>query len=317
MDTIELRKKRGKPLSILKEARCVALVDPVSDFQCLGEDLRKLSQLERLELRAKDDMTSLDFLDGLRTLRELFLHCATNLSDSSGILVCPRLRKIEIGWRTQFDFRFLEKIKTLESIVCVMCDEERIAMLTKAIQLKEVVLRGGFKLDTLQAFSGMSRIEVLQLWSGKIRSTVGIGSLTALRDLNLGYSDVQKVAEIRDLQALRRLQLIGNRSIHELESLACPSLEHLELFEIPRIASLQPLAQCTRLNEFRFTGEIADGNLSPLFALPKLKQVSLATRYKGLLARAHSIGDCAFHIGKQIFHLTPQGVKAITKVTIP
>lgn len=314
----ELRKKRGKPILVAEDCRYLKLVDPIGSFRCLKEDLQALPKLERIELNAGHDEThSLDFIGGLNSLQELSFDNMPALSDWSGMLGCPLLRKLVIGWNTKFDFRLVAQIKSLRSFLYVMCDENQIARLTEAAQLEEVVLRGGFKLDSLQLFSRMPRIEVLQLWSGKIRSTVGLGSLLKLRDLNLGYSHVQEVAEIRELPALTRLQLLGNKAIREMDSLACPSLERLEMFEIPRIASLQPLKRCQLLKEFLFAGEVADGDLSPLFDLPALEKGALGPRYKKLLTNARPRMDCKFQVGNFFIHLSPDGLKSVSKWKVP
>lgn len=314
----QLRRKHGKPLLLAEDSRCVSLADPVSSFRCLEEDLRALTHLTRLELTARrDEAGSLDFIGGLNSLQELLLHDMPELSDWSGILACGRLRKLEIGWRTKFDFRLPSRIKTLRSFLCVMCDEHQIAHLTEAGQLEEVVLRGGFKLENLHSFSRMSRIELLQLWSGRIRSTAGIGALHRLKDLNLGYSRLQEVTEIWKLPVLKRLQLVGNKAIRELNCVTCPSLECLEMLEIPRVASFQPLKCCQRLQKLLFAGQVEDGDLSPLLDLPALAEATLGGRYKSILTSARTRKDCAIDVGKFRLHLSPSGLKSISKRTIP
>lgn len=128
-----------------------------------------------------------------------------------------------------------------------------------------------------------------------IRDLAPLGELRALQQVDLRHNPIEDVAPLASLPALRDLCLFGTR-VSDLSALSsCPTLESLDVGKTSaasmaaftgitslrslhmRQASLKTLAGIeafTHLEQIGL-GDVADGDLSPLLSLPRLKEAQL------------------------------------------
>ena len=92
--------------------------------------------------------------------------------------------------------------------------------------------------------------------------------------------DITALAEARS-PVLRALALGGCRQVTELDAVsACEALEELDVSECGVVSSLSPIAGLDRLNRLYLYGStrVADGDLSPLLGLHRLRDLRMASR---------------------------------------
>ncbi len=155
--------------------------------------------------------------------------------------------------------------------------------------------------ESLFERSGLQRLYVNGYDGG---SSDPFRALTALRELRLFNAKLTEIKAFARLEDLDCLQLRGLKglvsldglqplsTLDELEIQACPAVRSIEeiaglknlrrllLIDDGEIESLSPLAEATSLEELYFYGttNIADGDLSPLLELPRLREVSFQDR---------------------------------------
>ena len=102
---------------------------------------------------------------------------------------------------------------------------------------------------SLDFVNRLQRLEVLKFVLGNVQSIRDVGALPALRDLSA--FEVHLLEDLGDLQRfprLRRLQLSDQKLIAEIHvGPANAQLEHLRLYSVPALSSIQGLASLSNL----------------------------------------------------------------------
>lgn len=86
---------------------------------------------------------------------------------------------------------------------------------------------------------------------------------------------------VAGLPTLRELDIAGCRGLSTLDFVRpLTALTHLRVVDCGEIASLQPLRELAQLRAFFFyeSTRVADGDVSVLLELPKLREVAFANR---------------------------------------
>lgn len=152
-----------------------------------------------------------------------------------------------------------------------------------ATSLRSLYL-GGYAWADLQPLGGLIELESLQLKDRPaVESLDGLQNFPKLTSLQVaGASKLRDLTALRDqAPRLKSLDFRGSTKFSELDDMS--SLANLELLDISQcgsIYSLRPLTSLARLAEL-FMSEstrIEDSDLSPLLALPKLRELSIQPR---------------------------------------
>lgn len=131
----------------------------------------------------------------------------------------------------------------------------------------------------LAVFSELSGLSRLQLTSRILASLDGIESASCLKTLDLAdCTKLKSIEAIRSCAMLSHVELSGCRGLSRLDSLqSLSALEVLLIENCGTVESIKPIGDCTNLRSVALIGDtkIADGDLTPLLALPKLASVSI------------------------------------------
>jgi hypothetical protein len=140
------------------------------------------------------------------------------------------------------------------------------------------------RLSNLRAFDSWRDLRGLTLTGAEVRSFAGIEAFTKLERLHAAMIAADDLAPLRGLQQLHDLRLIGLKRVRDLDALSTlPALRRLEVgaagaeySDIIHVKSLRPLATAFNLEALVLQGTvIEDGDLTPLFSLPRLRVVEL------------------------------------------
>lgn len=309
-----LRNDGGPPIIVSTDAAELKIEEPVSALMNLHEVLQSLPKLETLICYVTDygktDFTrSLSFLSGSNRLKHLSLCSMPYLRDFASLAECKMLVKLNLTRHVTkiFDFSILPSITSLRVLNVELATNSMLARISQAPQLTALHVRGGFKLDSLEPLAGLKNLKDLRLWSGSLASSRGLANFENLEKVNFGYSKLRDTSELGSLKKLRKMELLGNKAIADLEFLQPSELEFLGMYEIPKLESIRPLSRLPNLKEFRCGAKIMDGDLLPLTRIPTLENVFIPGRYKFALKKIHADSECVFKVGRETLKLTRQG----------
>ena len=157
------------------------------------------------------------------------------------------------------------------------------ASLRRCVHLEEASLLS-VQLSNLRRLNTWKRLRHLSLSGRGLKSLEGIQAFEHLETLNLIWLGTGDLMPLRGLTTLSDLWLTLMDRCRSLEPLAgLPALRRLVVYqpamnarEVSHIDTLKPLATLASLEEFVLVGtKIDDGDLSPLFDLPRLARVHL------------------------------------------
>jgi len=309
-----LRNAGDPPISVPIDAVRLEINDPVSTLTNFDEVIQSLPRLETLVLYVTDysktDRTkSLSFLRGAKRLKELSLRSMACLQDCGSIVECRSLEWLGLSRHVTkvFDFKLLPSVASLRSLYVEMPSKSVMDQIPEAVQLTSLEARGGFKLNSLEILKGLVNLEQLKLWSGSLNSSAGLAGLQRLKVLNLGYSRLRDATDLGSVSGLRKMELVGNKSISNLNFVREGELEFLGMFEIPKLDSFKPISRLSRLKEIHCSAVVTDGDLSPIVKHPSLAKVILPGRYKAPLKKLRIDSSCVFKAGRETFKLTNKG----------
>jgi hypothetical protein len=317
-----LRKDRTGSIEVPTDTVTLRVNEPVSELANLAEVIQSLPKFESLDLYVTDygktDLTqSLEFLRGAKRLKNLSISSMTQLRDCSALLECHGLKWLSLNSDVSknFDFNILPSLHSLSSLSVGMPNISVMEQIAKASQLASLEALGGFKLASLEPLAGLKNLQKLKLWGGSLMSCRGLSAFDELEELNLGYSKVRDTTELGSVKNLKSMQLIGNKTISDLEFFREGNLEKLGLFEIPKLNSLKPLLRLSKLKAIDCTARIADGDLLPLTNHPKLEKAAIAGRYKAGLKKIRVDSGCVFRVGHETLKLTRKGPLVLETAT--
>ncbi|MGE0408589.1 MAG: hypothetical protein AB7P23_04910, partial [Amphiplicatus sp.] len=121
----------------------------------------------------------------------------------------------------------------------------------------------------------------LRIQSRKLEKLDGIELTPDLSDVSfVGCPKLSDISAIRRLNGLRNAMFFACKQVNDLAPFdGMEMLERLHLENGIEVASVHPLSACKHLRELYLIGmKVADGDLSPLLALPKLEKVAIAKK---------------------------------------
>lgn len=232
-----------------------------------------------------------------------------HLRDCAPLIECNTLESLSLSRHVTkaFDFNLLPSFSSLRSLSVELPSNAVLERISKTSQLTSLHAGGGFKLATLEPLAGLANLQQLSLWSGSLDSSRGLAVFAKLEVLNLGYSKVRDTTELGSLKGLKKMQLLGNKAISNLDFLQPGDLDFLGMFEIPHLDSLKPILRLSKLKEFRSGAKVLDNDLLPLVGVPTLEKAYIPGRYKSALKKIRVDCPCVFKVGRETLKLTKQG----------
>lgn len=157
----------------------------------------------------------------------------------------------------------LEKMPNLQKVAIAMQQVSDLTPLLSLPQLQVVIVKNN-PIEDISPLCGLKQLERLSLFDALIEDFTPLASCLRLKDLDAGGTLARTPAAFAGLEQLTRLNL---------HKLTLDTLDGIEQF--PRLQSIQ-------------LGDVTDGDLSPLLALPKLETVLLD---EGLRDEAEKISE--------------------------
>ena len=315
MSNIKIHKKSGgTPIFVPVDVVELKISEPVSEFINLEKVIQSLPKLETLILYVTDygktdNTESLSFLRGAKQLKHLSLCSMSNLKSCAFLAECSNLVSLGLSRHVTkvFDFSVLPSLSSLRSLSVELPSNMILEWIAKASQLSSFQALGGFRLASLEVLAGLVNLESLKLWSGSLASCGGLAAFGKLETLNFGYSKIKDTIDLGSLRGLKKMELVGNKSITNLEFLRDGSLEYLGLFGVPKLDSIKPILRLSNLKEFRCEGNILDGDILPLVGVPTLQKAFIPGRFKAALKKIHVDCSCEFEVGNETLKLSKNG----------
>lgn len=219
----------------------------------------------------------LSFLSGFPELLALKIIGKTAESVSP-IHVLHNLKALHVMAYCKTEIRFSEFPNLID---CGLQWRQKATSLFDCAGLKNLLVIG-FNGSNTDLFGRLKNLESLAILGSPVLDLEGLRPLVRLRSLRLG--DLRKLETLRGIENLIQLQKLEIntcrkiRSVDEIASLI--NLRELYLDNIGDIQSLKPLASLHQLRSLTFAEatNILDGDLSPLFALPRLEAVAFQNR---------------------------------------
>ena len=247
------------------------------------------SEIKKLKFEVK----TLPRLSGFTALEDLEIILNRNKDDSeteqiAGLSVfgeLPKLRKLRIANEEHYANKSL-LIKSLDGLEASLLEEleasdiglESIAALSGCKQLKSINLSNNSDLSSIEALSGCSTIEVLQLDETGIVSLEPLSAATNLKKFNINCCE--KLKSIKGLNAIQLESFeLGGLNIASLDGIEyLTSIKELELASLYKLKNLTQLSKLDKLEKLE------------LYHLKSLKELPEFEHLDGL--RSVSIQSC-------------------------
>lgn len=221
--------------------------------------------------------TTLDFLETVPDLIAFSILDFT-IKDVTPIHRLAALRSLEVSTycSTGIDFR---RFPELES--CVFYWRGGSESLFERATLQHLFLHR-YDASSSEPFARLTALQDLSVANSDLREVEHFAVLKNLKFL--GLYNLKKLTSLRGLGELGQLEALevnGCKAIERIDELASlVHLRRLQLNDDGAIASLNPLRSAVDLEEVLFyeSTDIADGDLAPLVALPRLRNVSFQNR---------------------------------------
>jgi len=154
------------------------------------------------------------------------------------------------------ELRFFKQLKSL-SLEC-NCSIADVSVLSQLTRLESVLIYGDNSIDNLQAFSGLTHLQSLNISQTKVSDLSPLSSLKSLKYLSLSSAAIKEVAPLQSLQQLESLNLSYN-AIEDLSGLKGLSLLSVLSLQNNRIKDIAPLQALVNLNTlYLFNNNIED-----------------------------------------------------------
>jgi hypothetical protein len=174
----------------------------------------------------------------------------------------PHLRSLGAAWPALRET--VHSLDELERLVTWEFDQEDLTVFETNVQLKELILKGAPRLESLEGARALTLLSTLHVALARELTDISEGgaltrSLRSLRSLELETClGIERIDDVRPLTGLRFLGVNDCGRIESLRALA--ALQELEVFEA---------WESTR---------ILDNDLSPLTRLPRLREIRMRAR---------------------------------------
>lgn len=226
---------------------------------------------------APDGNTSVDFLRDLPTLERLSL-CVNGPDRWSALYQLSNLRVLEFQHATRkVDFT---RMPRLEHVSCSwkaglfssLCDCEWLTKL--AVDY--------FSAPDFRIFGKLKALRQMDFGFARVESLLGMERFPELRRLELG--PLSRLETLEHLEQCGKLEYLGIHNAKKLRSIdavgGLTNLQELFFKACPKLESLRSLEGLPNLEYFGLleTTTLADGDLSVLKTIPKLKHASIRDR---------------------------------------
>ncbi|HXH77107.1 hypothetical protein [Nocardioides sp.] len=174
-------------------------------------------------------------------------------------------------------------LASFPNLTDLSCDWHQVrATVGTAPQLQRLSV-GSYDQADLEPLAELTRLRRLVMMDRpRLRSLSGVQRFTDLRELSVPLANkLHDVSALRRLANLESLDLEGCRKLSTIDDLIeCVELRQLNLCECGNLASLAPLRGLTALELLHIYGStnITDGDLTPIAALPRLKELRMMSR---------------------------------------
>jgi hypothetical protein len=189
-----------------------------------------------------------------------------------------KLKTLEVITHCKSEIRFAEFPDLVE---CGLQWRPKAVSIFESFGLEKLFINRYSSTDS-KSFGRLAQLDSLTLLGSPIQSLEGLAPLENLRFLRL--RDLRRLADLNGLQALSSLERLEINTCRKLTSIEQIShlvhLQELYLNNLGDIRSLKPLALLKDLRTVTFyqSTNIVDGDLSPLFDLPRLESASFQNR---------------------------------------
>lgn len=230
--------------------------------------------------------TTLDFLQELADLEGLMVYLPRETLDVSPISAMRNLWALELrcdGFAGRLD---LSGLPLLRELAIKTWNPKVFAGLSGSLRLRFLRLgedqRPGFNGRDFGELSRMEHLQFLMLIRPRIQDLAGAEGLERLETIHL--YDPNRLESLKGLEGcgrLKTLTIMGAPRLVSLDALAGhPSLRELQLVYCPKLQSLRPLDGLQRLEriDLGFRTKVADGDLSALTRLPRLRYADFEDR---------------------------------------
>jgi hypothetical protein len=223
---------------------------------------RDLRFLAGLPLRGLDILArTIDDLAPVHELGDTLESLAVETGTRTRIdLRCfPRLKDLSCNWRQVAES--IQETEDLESLFLLTYDPEDLMPLAHLRHLRALRMKDRPALRTLEGVQRLSWLDTLEIYTAPLHDLTALAELRSpvLRELALGACQ-----QITDLHAVA----------------ACEALEELDVSDGGALSSLSPIAGLKRLSRLYLYGStrIADGDLTPLLGLDRLRDLRMMSR---------------------------------------
>ncbi len=159
-------------------------------------------------------------------------------------------------------FERLAELPKLRRLSVRDVSQAQLEMIARLTRLSELRLFGFHGTDA-GPLATLKKLEILSFeWAPKIETLDWLAALAGLRVLVI--ADLKRIQDLEAVGRLPRLQFLSVSGGSE---------------SVQTVASVAPLARLTKLEELQFIARVADEDLSPLAAMPWLKQLGLPDLY--------------------------------------
>jgi hypothetical protein len=221
------------------------------DFLAPDLPIRRLDVLDR----SVSDLAPIERLAG--SLESLSVQAAPSAELDLGAL--PRLREVAGEWELLRGT--LGAVEALESVVTWEFDEVDLHAFRDHVELRELTIKDAPHVESLSGIGGLPDLWVLGIvLAPRLQDTSDVAELAeSLRELK--FDACPGITALDDLEPLVHLRVLGISDCGDIESLA-------------PVRSLKQLGVLYAWGSTR----VVDGDLSPLAALPRLKEVRMRDR---------------------------------------
>jgi hypothetical protein len=221
--------------------------------------------------------TDLSFLAQLTELRGIEIY-AWDIRDASVIskLSTLRLVGLQADLRTRIDLALLPALEVVKATWKKAIDS---VFACKTLRYLNLV---NYPAADLSSVAGMTSLTRLALTSRHLSSLQGLAALASLKSFDLdACPKLESISGLDACKDIEHLEITSSKAFRDASPIAAlRSLNRLRLDDCGEITTLEPLRSCQALEYLSFVGttRIADGDLSFIDSLPRLRHVQFAPR---------------------------------------
>jgi hypothetical protein len=241
-------------------------------------DVMRAHELTDLRLYAADGAAArIDFLRDIPFLEVLGL-CVVGLRDVTPLYDSPNLRALTLqGVEKAIDFTRIPRLTSLS----VQWSTRFFASLLDCEALTDLGI-DYFSDDNFRPFARLTALQNIGFGFTRVDSLDGVERFPLLRRLSLGpINRLETLDHLEGCPHVSSLQIEAAKKLRRIDAVSSlRAVQELCFTRCPAIQSLQPVAGLPELEyvSLLLTTTIAEGDISALHTLPRLKHASIADR---------------------------------------